>query len=156
MAEDDQALLTRTSPPDYRLIFDAMPGMCLILDTTFKIVAQNEEHARATLTTGMSVIGKALWEAFPDNPADLYESGISAVRQSLLNVLKTRKRDVMPIIRYDVQPIGGAFEERYWVITNSPVLGSDGFVHWIINRAEDVTELVKLRKSAEARQNVAP
>ena len=137
-----------TAPPDYRLIFEAMPGMCLILDAAFKIVAQNEEHANATLTTDKRVIGKAIYEAFPDNPADLYESGISAVRQSLLNVLKTCKRDVMPIIRYDVQPIGGQFEERYWAITNSPVIGSDGFVHWIINRAEDVTELVTLRMSA--------
>lgn len=149
MAESDQALLTRSAPPDYRLIFEAMPGMCLLLDTTFKIIAQNEEHAKATLTTDKSVIGKRLYEAFPDNPADLYDSGISAVRQSLLNVMKTGKRDVMPIIRYDVKPIGGEFEERYWAITNSPVLGADGFVHWIINRADDVTELVKLRRSAQ-------
>jgi PAS domain-containing protein len=155
MMEDTQALLTKPHPPDYRLIFEAMPGMCLILDTTFKIIAQNDEHAEATLTTNRSVIGKRLYEAFPDNPADLYESGVTAVRQSLLNVMKTGKRDVMPIIRYDVQPIGGEFEERYWAITNSPVLGSDGFVHWIINRADDVTELVRLRRSAEARPHIA-
>jgi PAS domain-containing protein len=146
MADDPQALLSGTAPPDYRLIFDAMPGMCLILDTAFKIIAQNAEHAKATLSTNKSVIGKPIYEVFPDNPNDSYDSGVSAVRQSLLNVLKTRKRDEMPIVRYDVQPFGGQFEERYWTITNSPVLGSDGFVHWIINRAEDVTELVRLRR----------
>jgi PAS domain-containing protein len=146
MAEDDLALLSRTAQLDYRLIFDAMPGMCLILDTSFRIVAQNAEHAKATLTTNTNVVGKMLWAVFPDNPDDSYESGVSAVRQSLLNVLKTRKRDVMPIVRYDVQPLGGQFEERYWAITNNPVLGADGFVHWIINRAEDVTELVQLRR----------
>ena len=146
MAEDSQTLLSKTAPPDYRLIFDAMPGMCLILDTSFRIVAQNAEHAKATLTANTNVVGKMLWEVFPDNPDDSYESGVSAVRQSLLNVLKTRTRDVMPIIRYDVKPKLGEFEERYWAITNSPVLGADGFVHWIINRAEDVTELVQLRR----------
>jgi PAS domain-containing protein len=151
MAEDDLALLSRTAHLDYRLIFDAVPGMCLILDTSFRIIAQNSDHANATLSTNKSVIGKALWEVFPDNPDASYESGVSAVRESLLNVMKTRKRDVMPIIRYDVQPAGGRFEERYWAITNSPVIGGDGFVHWIINRAEDVTELVQLRRSAKAR-----
>ena len=109
-----------------------MPGMCLILDTSFRIVAQNAEHAKATLTTNTNVVGKMLWEVYLDNPDDSYESGVSAVRQSLLNVLKTRKRDVMPIIRYDVKPKVGEFEERYWAITNSPVLGADGFVHWIM------------------------
>jgi hypothetical protein len=37
----------------------------------------------------------------------------------------------------------GQFEERYWAITNS--LGRDGFVHWMINRADEVTELFQLR-----------
>ena len=145
MAED-QALLSRPEHVDYKLIFDAMPGMCLILDTAFRIVAQNADHAKATLSTNKNVVGKALWEVFPDNPDDSYESGVSAVRQSLVNAMKTRKPDMMPIIRYDVQPPGGGFEERYWAITNTPVFGEDGFVHWIINRAEDVTELIQLRR----------
>jgi PAS domain-containing protein len=116
-----------------------------ILDTSFNIVAQNAEHAEATLTTGQDVVGRWLFEVFPDNPNDKNVNGVSAVRQSLLNVLKTCKTDVMPIVRYDVQPEGGAYQTRYWAITNTPILGEDGFVQWIINRAEDVTELVELR-----------
>ena len=69
------------------------------------------------------------------------------MRQSLLNVLKTRQPDAMPVIRYDVQPKLGGFQMRYWAITNTPVLGADGFVRWIINRAEDATELALLRQS---------
>jgi hypothetical protein len=34
--------------PDFALVFDKMPGLCLVLDPSFTIVAQNEEHARAT------------------------------------------------------------------------------------------------------------
>lgn len=45
------------------------------------------------------------------------------------------------------QPALGGFEMRYWAITNTPVLGDDGFVRWIINRAEDATELALLRQS---------
>jgi PAS domain-containing protein len=132
---------------DYKLIFDMMPGMCLVLDTAFNILAQNAEHARTTLSVAKNVVGRNLFEAFPDNPYDSNASGVASVRQSLLNVLKTRQADVMPIIRYDVQPALGGFETRYWAINNTPVLGDDGFVRWIINRAEDATELALLRQS---------
>ena len=131
---------------DYKLIFNVMPGMCLILDAAFNILAQNDDHARATLSIAKNVVGRNLFDAFPDNPYDSNASGVASVRQSLLKVLKTRQSDAMPIIRYDVQPELGGFQERYWAITNTPILGEDGFVRWIINRAEDATELAVLRQ----------
>ena len=132
---------------DYKLVFDLLPGMCLVLDTAFNILAQNQEHARATLSIAKDVVGRNLFEAFPDNPHDSGATGVATVRQSLLTVLKTRQPDVMPIIRYDVQPALGGFQTRYWAITNTPILGDDGFVRWIVNRAEDATELVLLRQA---------
>ena len=77
--------------------------------------------------------------------------GVSKLRTSLLKVLKTREADVMPVIRYDVQGERGPFQPRYWVITNTPILGEDGYVRWIINRAEDVTLLEELRREAAKR-----
>ena len=136
---------TRPMPVDFAQIFDHLPGMCLILDTAFNILAQNQDHARATLSAGKNVVGRNLFDAFPDNPYDSGADGVASVRQSLLTVLKTRQADAMPIIRYDVQPKLGGFQTRYWAITNTPILDEDGFVRWIINRAEDVTELAQLR-----------
>ncbi|HLJ53083.1 MAG TPA: PAS domain-containing protein [Rhizomicrobium sp.] len=138
---DAQSVLRRRAEIDFRLIFDLTPGMCLILDTSFNIVAQNEEHARATLTTSKNVVGRWLFEVFPDKD-DSRATGVSLVRQSLLNVLATRTTDVMPITRFDIQTETGEFQARYWAITNTPVLGPDGFVAWIINRAQDVTDYV--------------
>jgi len=40
----------------------------------------------------------------------------------------------------------GPYQARWWQIVNTPILDEDGYVRWIINRAEDVTELVELRK----------
>lgn len=137
----EQSVLRRPADIDFRLIFDLTPGMCLILDTSFNIIAQNEEHARATLTTNKNVVGRWLFEVFPDKD-DSRAAGVSLVRQSLINVLATRKTDAMPVIRFDVQTEQGDFETRYWAITNTPVLGKDGFVSYIINRAQDVTEHV--------------
>ena len=145
MAESD-GQARRVDDLDYKLIFNAMPGMCLILDAAFNILAQNDDHARATLSFAKNIVGRNLFEAFPDNPDDFNASGVASVRDSLVKVLKTRQSDAMPIVRYDVQPELGGFKQRYWAITNTPILGEDGFVRWIINRAEDVTELAILRQ----------
>ncbi len=145
----EQARLTPLDEIDFKLVFDLMPGMCLVLDPAFNILAQNADHAKATLTTPEQTIGRFLFDIFPDNPNQWNARGVTSVRQSLLNVLSTCKTDVMPTVRYDVQPERGPFEVRYWAITNTPILGEDGYVRWIINRAEDVSELNRLRIEAE-------
>lgn len=147
-AMPDQMVRTRPEKVDYELVFHLMPGMCLVLNPAFTIIAQNADHKAATLSLARDVVGKNLFEAFPDNPADSGAEGVALVRASLLRVLKTLTQDTMPVVRYDVQPATGVFRPRWWSITNTPILGDDGYVRWIINRAEDVTELVELRKRA--------
>ena len=136
---------------DYELVFKMMPGMCLVLDADFTIIAQNEEHAAATLSFAKGVVGQNLFAAFPDNPNHSAADGVALVRASLVKVLKTRAPDVMPVLRYDVKPERGGYQVRWWAITNTPILGEDGYVRWIINRAEDVTELTELRAAAGRR-----
>ena len=128
--------------PDFELVFQRMPGLCLVLDPGFTIVAQNEEHARGT---GADVVGEMVFAAFPDNPDHAGASGVARIRESLLKVLKTRETDHLPMLRYDVKPPGQPFETRYWAVTNIPILGDDGYVRWILLRAEEMTELVELR-----------
>ena len=128
--------------------FHRTPGLCVLLDPAFVILAQNQAHAQATLTTAKPVVGKHLFEVYPDNPDHAAAEGVAALRDSLLKVLKTRQADVMPLIRYDVQAERGPYQTRWWRVTNTPVLGDDGYVQWIINQAEDVRELVAWRKQA--------
>jgi len=121
--------------PDFELVFEKMPGLCLVLDPAFTIIAQNEEHARATQS---SVVGQMVFAAFPDNPDHSGASGVARIRESLLKVLKTRQADHLPMLRYDVKPPVGPFQTRYWSVTNVPLLGDDGYVRWILIRAEEV------------------
>ena len=131
---------------DYKAVFDNSPSLIFVVDPSFRIVAQNRAHAMATLSTDKEIVGKHLFEAFPDNPADSGAHGISELRASLLRVLKTRQPDRMPIVRYDVRGASGPFQARWWQVVNTPILGEDGYVQWIIHRAEDVTEIVELRQ----------
>jgi serine phosphatase RsbU (regulator of sigma subunit) len=50
----------------------------------------------------------------------------------------------MAIQKYDIPVAGqpGIFEERWWSITNTPVLATDGTVEWIIQSVEDVSPFV--------------
>jgi hypothetical protein len=55
----------------------------------------------------------------------------------------------MAIQKYDIrrpEAEGGGFEERHWNPVNSPVLDKDGRVRYIIQRVEDVTDLVRLKR----------
>ncbi|MGZ5927116.1 MAG: PAS domain-containing protein [Rhizomicrobium sp.] len=123
-------------------VFDALPALCLVLDPAFKIVAQNKAHAQATMTRPENTLGRLLFEVFPDNPNDSGADGLSDLRASLTRVMKTRKADTMPVLKYAIQRrhSDGAYEDHYWRVTNTPVIGPDGFVMLIINVAEDVTE----------------
>ena len=129
--------------PDFEQIFNRMPGLCLVLDPAFTIVAQNEEHARVTQSAGRQIVGQNVFAAFPDNPDDSGATGVSRIRDSLLKVLKTRESDHLAMLRYDTKPPVGPFVTRHWSVTNIPILGDDGYVRWILIRAEEVTELAE-------------
>jgi len=54
----------------------------------------------------------------------------------------------MAIQKYDIRRPDGVFEERYWSPINSPLLGADHQVQYIVHRVEDVTEFVRRKSQA--------
>ena len=134
----------------FRWLFESVPGMLLDLSTPeFRIAAANDVYLRATMTERKNIVGKLLFEVFPDNPGDADTAGTRILQDSLKRVLRTRLPDALAVQKYDIRrpdSEGGGFEERYWSIDNSPVVGNDGEVAFIINRAEDVTEYVRLKQ----------
>jgi signal transduction histidine kinase len=138
---------------DFQALFDAAPGIYLVLDANFNMVAANEARLRATMTTRDQVIGANVFDVFPDNPDDPAADGVRNLRASLERVLQTKAPDAMAVQKYDIprpEAQGGGFEVRYWSPLNTPVLGPDGAVKYIIHRVEDVTDFMRL-KQQEAR-----
>ena len=135
--------------PDFRALFEAAPGLYLVLDPTFSIVAVSDAYLAATMTVREEIVGRGIFDVFPDNPEDPEATGERNLRSSLERVLNTRAADTMAVQKYDIRrpaDQGGGFEVRYWSPRNSPVLDGDGGVRYIIHRVEDVTELVRVRK----------
>jgi signal transduction histidine kinase len=70
-------------------------------------------------------------------------------------VRRDRLPDTMAVQRYDIrrpEPEGGVFEVRYWSTLNTPVLGADGDLAYIIHRIEDVTEFVRVTERGTEQQ----
>jgi PAS domain S-box-containing protein len=141
--------------PDFRQVFEKSPELHLIVDVRFTIVAVTDAYCRATMTNRAGIVGRGLFEVFPDNPDDARADGVANLRASILNVIRFRVADRMAEQKYDIRRPDGVFEERYWRPLNSPLLGSDGYVRFILHSVEDVTELVRIRKEeAAARKRV--
>src|SRR5262249_50430494 len=68
-----------------------------------------------------------------------------------------KRADTMAVQKYDIrkpESEGGGFEERHWSPRNSPVLGLDGRVTYIIHCVQDVTEFVRLKQQGVERDKL--
>jgi signal transduction histidine kinase/ActR/RegA family two-component response regulator len=145
--------------PDFKALFEAAPGLYLVLALPeFRIVAVSEAYLRATMTERGSILGRELFDVFPDNPDDPAADGVRNLRASLERVVQFRRADTMSVQKYDIRKPdaeGGGFEERYWSPRNSPVLGSGGQLTYIIHRVEDVTEFIQLKQRGAEQDRLA-
>ena len=120
--------LNSQAGPDFRALFESAPGCYLVLSPALKIVAVSNAYLSATMTKREEILGRGIFEVFPDNPADTAATGVSNLSLSLQRVLATRSPDSMEVQKYDIRKPaseGGKFEERFWSPINSPVLGPE-------------------------------
>ena len=123
-----------------------------MLSPDFKIIAVSDAYLSATLTERDKILGRELFDVFPDNPDDRQATGTHNLNSSLQRVLKNCESDAMAIQKYDIrkpESEGGGFEERYWRPINCPVCNDRGEVTYILHYVEDVTELVRLKREGE-------
>lgn len=132
---------------DYAAVFQALPGMVALLTPELMYADVNEEFVRMSGRTREQLVGKYLFDVFPDNPNDSAATGARNLCASLLRVLETGERDAMALQRYDVESLErpGTWTERYWSPVNAAVLGPDGRPVLLVHRVEEVTELIKAR-----------
>ncbi|WP_030987714.1 PP2C family protein-serine/threonine phosphatase [Streptomyces sp. NRRL WC-3744] len=135
---------------DHAALFAATPSPYLVLGPDLVIVDVNQAYLEATERTREDLLGLHIFTAFPDNPADPDADGVRNLGASLHRVLATSRPDTMGLQKYDIPVMGrpGVFEERWWSPVNTPVLGPDGQVAYIIHRVEDVTAFVKTHRAA--------
>ena len=126
-----------------RRAFETLPHGYLILDRDFTIVDVNPAYARLTMTDPGLILGRDIFDVFPDNPGDPLATGVKKLTASLKKVIEKAEQDTMPWQRYDISDRTGIFVERHWDPTNCPILDDNGEVEFIVHHVADVTNVAK-------------
>jgi PAS domain S-box-containing protein len=134
-----------STPIDYKSVFQTLPEHYVVFDVKkpgFTIVAANDRYLAVTNQHENELIGKKLFEVFPDTSESARNTGKGELERSLENVIRTNKPDDTGVIRYDLKDEKGILEVRYWKATHYPYFENDTLVA-IVQSTSDVTELVR-------------
>src|SRR2546427_12044156 len=69
--------------PDFRTLFESAPGLYLVLTPDRTIVAASDAYLHTTMTKRAEVLGRKLFDVFPDNPDDPQATGVRNLCASL-------------------------------------------------------------------------
>ena len=133
--------LTVPSPEMLR-IFESLPELYVILSPDLRILFANQAYLQATRTTADALVGRSIFEVFPDTPDG---NEIVLVKASLQQVLTTRKPHLIERLRYDLPSPddSNAWETHYWSGYNTPVPDDAGNIEYIIQQVYNTTQKEK-------------
>src|SRR5450755_3255645 len=128
--------------PDFRILFEALPGAYCVLDPDLVIIAASDAYLRDTRKSRAGIVGRPITEVFPDRPDP---RGIATLRASLDIVRSDQVADTIVVDRYDIPAAGpgGEPDARYWSLVNVPVPGPGRQLAYIIHWLDDVTDYVR-------------
>ena len=96
------------------------------------------------MTRRAAIVGRSVFDVFPDNPDDPAARGTQGLRATLERVRRERARATMPVYQHDIRrpdAEGGGFERRFWQTSVWPVPADPtaGPLRYLLCRTEDVT-----------------
>jgi len=141
------------APIDFKSLFDASPNPYMLLDRDLRYVAANTAYLRVTASTLDALLGRNIFDVFPNDPGDPGNAAARRLRESFLRVLAQRAPDILALIPYRVPrqtERGLVAEHRYWSATHIPLLDGSGEVAYILQHTVDVTELQRLQEAVRA------
>ena len=139
---------------DYEAVFRTLPRPLALLNRDGIVLDVNESYVEVTGRKREQMVGRNIFDLFPQNPDVTGDEGPAQLRDSLESVVASGEPDSVMPIRYDVEDPGrpGAYEERYWAVINTPLRGPDGSVVMIAHYANEVTHIVNQSRNQLADQ----
>jgi PAS domain S-box-containing protein len=145
---------------DYQELFRASPYPYLVMTPDLVIIGASGAYLRSMQRTEEDLVGRYVFEAFPENPDDPDATDISEVKESMLRALAKGEPDTTPFVRYAIPidtPEGRTFEARYWSTVHTPILDDKGKPLLVFQNPMDVTELYRFdEQSRMATLQLAP
>lgn len=144
-----------TSEEKYHALFavSSAPFLLLAPDSPrFTIIDVNQAYLEATMTTREGLLGRPVFEMFPDNPGDPDIAGVRELRAAFERALASKRPTALPRLKFDIARPDGRFEERWWDPVNTPVLDTAGNITALIHHATDVTAVIRAEAALHARE----
>ncbi len=134
-------------------VFQLLPNPSLILLSDapkFTITAVNTAYLEAGNFKEKDLLGKGIFEVFPENPEGKISNGTESFRNSLNLVIAEKDSHKMPLQKYDL-PLGGTskFKLRYAIVQNIPIKDDNNKLTHIFHSVEEVIDNKKLELSLE-------
>jgi PAS domain S-box-containing protein len=120
---------------DFEAVFNSLPAPFLVMDRDFNIVAFNRAFLNTTMRSPDALIGANIFTAFP-----AAEESSRVLQDSLERVRDNGVVNVLPVLSCACA-VDGRTEERLWSCTHVPVHGKDGQVAFLLETAQDISEL---------------
>lgn len=89
--------------PDFKALFESGPGLGLILEPDLTIVAASDAYLKATMTKRAEIVGRGVFDVFPDNPDDPDAIGVANLRASFDRVRRDLVADTVAVQKYDIR-----------------------------------------------------
>ena len=137
---------------NFKALFEKAPGLILVLNPSFTILAISDAYVEATYTKREDLLGKHFFDVFQDTKNT---TAVAETKASLEYVLKNKKPHVIPMLRMEIKNLAGVLEEKYWNPINKPILTKDNQVQYIFHIVKDLTEFVKLEKIYVSEENIS-
>jgi PAS domain S-box-containing protein len=130
---------------EHRELFLAAPvAMVAIRAADLVMVEVNDAYLQAVGLTRADVVGRAVFDVFPDSPMRT-DDQVTSARAIFERVIARGEQETIEELRYDIAGADG-FEPRWWTFTETPVRGADGLVELLLHVTVDVTELRRTRR----------
>jgi PAS domain S-box-containing protein len=149
----------------YQTVFQNSPIGSYLLSITpeVTILDVNKSFLSSVSLTREQMVGKSLFDVFPDNPFDQQDTGVDALRQSIARAVASGETQVMPVQRFPISkvlPTGEVIiEERFWSAANTPIYDADGRMICVSHVTTEITKQVQaenaLRQSESHAQTLA-
>ncbi len=136
-------------------IFESQPGLILILSPDLSIQAVTNAYLEELEMNREDILGKNLFDLFPQNPGTPEVNSVAKLKGSLNYVVSHRQKHEIEIIHYDVPSKADPtkFLERYWNTINTPVPDEQGEVAFIIHETRNITAKIKAERKARESQS---
>jgi signal transduction histidine kinase len=144
-----------TALAEHLQALETVPDSYIVVSPELIILTASNTYLLDTLKKREELVGRYLFDAFPDNPNAPEAHAVRNWRASLEQVIATGQPHQMALQHYDVLDPArpGHFVERHWKPLNTPVFDAQGQLRYIIHSSVNVTEEVLSRRALRISQH---